>query len=64
MEKALLDGIVQIVQTVGFPIVVCGWFMFRLEKRLDEQTKALNRIARQHTHCAAGDDPDDTPEGA
>lgn len=41
----MLDAGVKLIQTVGFPIVVCGWFMFRMEKRLDEQTKVLQTIA-------------------
>jgi hypothetical protein len=46
VEKGLLDAAIGLIQTVGFPIVVCGWFMFRMEKRIDAQTEVLNQIAR------------------
>lgn len=37
----------RLLQTVGFPIVVCGWFMFRLEGYMKAQTEALQEVARQ-----------------
>ena len=45
MEKDLLDAAERLIQTVGFPIAVACWFMFRLEKRLDAHAAALNRLA-------------------
>ena len=30
---------VDLLQKVGFPILVAGWFMLRLEKRLDRQAE-------------------------
>lgn len=45
MESSLVEGGVKLLQAVGFPVVVCGWFMFRMEKKLDEQTAVLHQIA-------------------
>jgi len=51
MDKTIIDGIVQVIQTVGFPIVACLWFMFRMEKKIEAQTAVMREIAdalRQH----------------
>ena len=42
---AIVAAASQLIQQVGFPIVVCGWFMFRAEKLLKEQTDVLTKIA-------------------
>lgn len=34
--------IVTMISTVGFPITMCVWFMFRMEKVINNNTKALN----------------------
>lgn len=44
VEVSMLDAIVQLIQTVGFPIFVAGWFMFRMEKKLDENREALGSL--------------------
>jgi len=36
--------IVGLIQNVGFPIVVCLYFMLRFEKILKSNTEALNAI--------------------
>jgi len=33
----------QIIGTIGFPIAMCLWFMFRLEKALDRLSSAISR---------------------
>ena len=45
MEQGLIDAGTRLLQTVGFPILVAGWFMFRMEKRLDAMNESLGRIA-------------------
>jgi hypothetical protein len=34
-----------IVQTLGLPACFCIWLMWQVQKRLDEQTAVLNKIA-------------------
>ena len=46
IEQGLIDSGIRLVQTLGFPIFVCAWFMFRAEKRLDSQTGLLQKIAQ------------------
>lgn len=41
----MIDGAVSLLKTVGLPTLFCGWLMFRVEKRLDEQTIVLHKIA-------------------
>lgn len=36
--------IVTVIQSVGFSIFVCLWFMLRLEKHLVKNTEATNRL--------------------
>lgn len=38
------ENLVAMLQTFGFPVVVAGWFMFRLEKILKSNTEALNGL--------------------
>jgi len=38
------NDLVQIISSVGFPIVVCLWFMLRTEKVIKANTTALNEI--------------------
>ena len=42
-----MTDIVNLISTVGFPIVVCLWFMLRTEKVIINNTKALNRFIDQ-----------------
>lgn len=39
-------NIVQYISTVGFPIVMCLWFMFRMETVIKNNTKALENIKK------------------
>ena len=36
--------IIQIIQMVGFPIVVALWFMFRTEKVITANTQAVREL--------------------
>ena len=40
------EGVIDAVAKVGFPIVVCCWFMFRTEKVIKNNTDALNSFRR------------------
>lgn len=35
------DNVVRVLQTVGFPAAVALWFMFRTDRKLEENTRAL-----------------------
>ncbi len=35
-----VDAAIRILQTVGFPTAVALWFMFRTDRKIEEQTKA------------------------
>lgn len=49
MDSIMTDGVVKLVQGVGLPAVFCFWLMFRVEKRLDEQTTVLREIGNAMT---------------
>ena len=36
-----VDNIVRVLQTVGFPAAVALWFMFRTDRKLEENTKSI-----------------------
>jgi hypothetical protein len=38
------QSIAQFVKDVGFPVVVCGWFMWRLERILNKTTQRLSLL--------------------
>ena len=38
-----MDIATQLIQTLGFPIFVCLWLMYRVEKRLEKQHKEQHR---------------------
>jgi len=38
------EQILKYVETLGFPIIVCLWFMFRTEKIIKSNTEVLNKI--------------------
>jgi hypothetical protein len=44
-DKSTIDSVVQLVQGVGLPALFCAWLMFRVERRLDEQTTTLKSIS-------------------
>jgi len=39
-----LNDYLVLLQTVGFPIFMCLWFMFRLEKLIQNNTSALLKV--------------------
>ena len=36
--------IITVISTVGFPIAMCIYFMFRFEKTISENTKAVKEL--------------------
>lgn len=40
----------EVITTVGFPIALCLWFMFRLEIVIKNNTKALIRVEKALEH--------------
>lgn len=53
MNKQLIDAAVSLIQQVGFPIFCCWWFMFRMEKKMDQQTMVLTDVANMLKGLAA-----------
>lgn len=41
------EEFVQLISTVGFPIVMCIWFMMRTEKVINNNTRVLNDFLRR-----------------
>lgn len=41
-----MDEWVTLIQTLGFPIFVCVWFMWRTESIIKENTAAINQLAK------------------
>jgi len=37
----MIEELLPLIGTYGFPIFVSVWFMYRLEKKMDENTKAF-----------------------
>lgn len=44
MEFTIKD-LITLIQTVGFPIFICIWFLIRTEKVLQAAVDAVNRLA-------------------
>jgi len=40
------EQIMLLIQTVGFPIFVALWFMFRFEKRVNDLRHAINNLEK------------------
>ena len=40
----MTTDLISMVGQVGFPIVVCFWFMFRNEKVISKNTEAINKL--------------------
>lgn len=36
---------IEILKTFGFPIVICFWFMYRQDKRVDRLTEVIQQLA-------------------
>lgn len=39
-----LDGILEAIANVGFPIVVTGYLLLRIESKLDKLTDAISQL--------------------
>jgi hypothetical protein len=42
-----LNGLIELIRQLGFPIVVACWFMFRTDKRVDKLTAAVEKLIRR-----------------
>ena len=49
MEQGMISAAVELVRSLGAPLVFCGWLMWRVEKRLDKQTELLEKIVESMT---------------
>lgn len=38
------ETVITLVQSLGFPIVMVGWFAWRMEKRMDRQHDQLTKL--------------------
>lgn len=45
MDQALIESASKVIASIGLPALFCLWLMFRVEKRLDEQTSVLRETA-------------------
>lgn len=41
VELSLIEACIELIKQLGFPVFVAGWFMLRLEKRLEALTDAV-----------------------
>lgn len=41
LDQALVDNGIKVLQTVGFPSAVAIWFMWRSDRKIEENTKAI-----------------------
>lgn len=41
-----MQELTQLISTLGFPIVCCGYYMLKMDKTLSENTKATQEISR------------------
>lgn len=39
-----MTDLISLIAQYGFPVFVSVWFMYRLEKKLEENTKAFNEL--------------------
>ncbi len=42
------------ITRVGFPIVICLWFMLRMERRVDGQTDKVDKLTTKVEELLAG----------
>lgn len=47
MEVEVLTALSPLVSNVGFPILITGWFMFRTEKVISNNTKVLEEVLKK-----------------
>lgn len=43
----MMDEFIQIISNVGFPIAMCLYFMLRMEKVLNNNTKAILKLVER-----------------
>lgn len=54
------SAIVSFLREFGFPIFVCVWFMWRLEKKMDKLTDRVHKLITVNTVLVkALDEPED-----
>lgn len=58
-----VEQLIELLQKVGFPIFVAGWFMFRHEKRMDRQAELTRSLIRGVTLLAHAVDNRDGAHG-
>lgn len=54
---------VHLIRDLGFPTFFCLWMMLRMEKRHDEQTKALQKLVLYNKIIAKTLDIEDEEDG-
>jgi len=42
------QNVINLIGTLGFPIVMVLWFMFRTEKIIENNTKAMNKMSDKY----------------
>jgi hypothetical protein len=47
MDSAGIQLLLQAVSTVGFPIVVCGYVLMKLNKTIENNTAIMIRVAEK-----------------
>ncbi len=59
----MMDEIAKFISTVGFPIAVTSYLLFRLENVISEQTKVLSRLINVLVKMGVEFPDDDTKSG-
>jgi len=49
-----MEEIARLISTVGFPIVMCIWFMIRTEKVIKQNTEVLAKLLGKTLRSANG----------
>lgn len=47
MDGEIVKAAIALIQQIGFPIFVAGWFMLRLEKRIEVLTDAIEKLGEK-----------------
>ncbi len=47
IDKELVESGISIFKQVGFPAATAFWFMFRLERRLEDLAKAVGELNKR-----------------
>lgn len=53
----MIEGytLIEMITSLGFPIVMCIWFMMRTEKIINNNTEAVNRVSIAVEACPKRD---------